>query len=133
MDAEQGQKQDEIVAFLWRRTSFLPPVSPFPWANSFQDPARLPTVETQAKEWADDAEFRTLQLGSWLGTTDGEVITEAVGVVIPPIYQPEYNLAIESLKLAAKLQQRHGQRVAIVWALAGACVAGLMIWGSKAT
>lgn len=47
-----------------------------------------------------------------MGTTDGEVIEAAVGSVIPPFYRPEYDLAVDGLKLVARLQQQQGQQVA---------------------
>ena len=33
-------------------------------------------------------------------------------MVIPPIYKPEYDLAVDGLKFAARLQQQTGQEVA---------------------
>ena len=59
-----------------------------------------------------DAEFRALQLGTWLGTTDGEVISQAVAQIIPPFYRPEYDLMVKGLTLAASLQAQEGQQVA---------------------
>jgi len=72
----------------------------------------LPSVDQFAKDLVADAEFRSLQLGTWLGTTDGEVIETAVGMAIPPIYRPEYDLAVDGLKLAARLQQQADQEMA---------------------
>jgi hypothetical protein len=44
------------------------------------------TAEALAKELLGIAEFRALQLGTWLGTTNGEVITEAAEMVAPPFF-----------------------------------------------
>lgn len=96
----------------------------------------LPTTEQFAKDLLADAEFRSLQLGTWLGTTNGEVITTAVGMVIPPIYKPEFDLAVDGLKRAARLQQNEGQQVAGKVAVsvvgAGLITAGLVMIGRTA-
>jgi hypothetical protein len=55
-----------------------------------------------------------LRLGTWLGTTDGQIISSAVATVIPPTYRPEYNLVVDGLKLAAELQAQGKQKVASI-------------------
>lgn len=72
----------------------------------------LPTQEQFAEALLGDAEFRSLQLGTWLGTTDGKLLTEAVGLVISPTYAPEFAVAVEGLKLAAQLQHEEGTQKA---------------------
>ncbi len=98
---------------------------------------QVPTVEQFAKDLLADTEFRSLQLGTWLGTTDGEVIETAVGWVIPPFYRPEYDLAVDGLKLAARLQQQEGQqvagRVALFTVGASLIAAGLVAAGHGAS
>jgi hypothetical protein len=111
MNQAQVDKCNQIADFLRRRITFLPNTSGHPWGRTAWQ-QQLPTVEQFAKDLVADAEFRSLQLGTWLGTTDGEVIETAVGMVIPPFYRPEYDLAVDGLKLAARLQQQQGQQVA---------------------
>ncbi len=90
--------------------------------------ANQPTVEEFAVSILTMAEFRALQLGTWLGTTDGRVITAAVEAALPPIYRPQIEFLVNGLQYAAKLQQREGQKkaggvaavilvVAVIWAL----------------
>lgn len=111
MNQAQLAKCNQIADFLSRRTTFIPNVHGHPWGRTAWQ-QQLPSVDQFAKGLAADAEFRSLQLGTWLGTTDGEVIETAVEMVIPPIYKPEYDLAVDGLKLAARLQQQPGQEVA---------------------
>jgi len=111
MNQAQLAKCNQIANFLRRRITFIPNISGHPWGRTAWQ-QQLPGVEQFAQDLVADAEFRSLQLGTWLGTTDGEVIGTAVGMVIPPIYKPEYDLAVDGLKLAARLQQQAGQEVA---------------------
>lgn len=135
MNQAQLAKCDQIADFLRRRITFIPSVYGHPWGRTaWQQP--LLSVNQLAKALVADAEFRSLQLGSWLGTTDGEVIETAVGMVVPPIYRPEYDLAVDSLKLAARLQQQAGQEAAGKVALsvvgAGLFAAGVVVLGRSA-
>ncbi len=111
MNQAQAQKCNQIADFLRRRIAFIPNTYGHPWGRTAWQ-QQLPTVEQFAKDLVADAAFSSLQLGTWLGTTDGEVIETAVGMVIPPFYKPEYDLAVDGLKLAARLQQRAGHEVA---------------------
>jgi hypothetical protein len=111
MNQAQVAKCNQIADFLRRRVTFVQNTSGYGWGG-YSRWQPLPNIEQFAKDLVADAEFRTLQLGTWLGTTDGEVIETAVGMVIPPIYKPEYDLAVDGLKLAARLQEQEGQQVA---------------------
>jgi hypothetical protein len=74
----------------------------------------MPSYEDLAQELLDTAGFRALQLGSWLGTTEGQVIEQAVAVVIPPMFRPQYALVVNGLMRAAELQQRGDRRAGAV-------------------
>ena len=131
----QLAKCNQIADFLGRRITFIPHVYGHPWGRTAcQQP--LPSVDQFAKELVADAEFRSLQLGTWLGTTDGEVIETAVGMAIPPIYRPEYVVAVDGLKLAARLQQQAGQEMAgkVALSVVGASLiaAGVVALGRSA-
>lgn len=135
MNQAQLAKCNQIVDYLRRRATFIPNVYGHPWGRTaWQQP--LPTVDQFAQGLVADAEFRSLQLGTWLGTTDGEVIETAVGMVIPPIYKPEYELAVDGLKLAARLQQQAGQEMAgkVALSVVGASLlaAGVVALGRSA-
>ncbi len=120
-------KQQELTEFLHLRIAGTRMVSPFrPWAStlpwsypSYGYPIQRPTPEELAHELLSIAEFRALQLGTWLGTTDGQVLTQAVEMVAPPFYRQDVELLVEALKLAASIQQREGQEVAGKIALGG--------------
>jgi hypothetical protein len=79
---------------------------------------QLPSAEEFAAELLADAAFRTLQPGTWLSTTDGQLIAEAVSRVIPPSYEPVYTLTVEALRLAAAQQTGRGRQRAGALALA---------------
>lgn len=85
---------------------------------------RLPPLEQFRRELLEDSEFRALKLGSWLGTTDGKLIAEAVSMVIPPAYAPAYELAVKGLTLAAQDQAAEGRRTAGAIALGSIVVSG---------
>ncbi|MDA8399050.1 MAG: hypothetical protein M0008_03230 [Actinomycetota bacterium] len=107
-------KRDQIADFVRRRITFVPKPPQHYWVAPYQQcqTLPLPTKEQFAQALLADAEFRSLQLGTWLGTTNGEIITAAVSMVIAPVYAPEFELAVEGLKLAATLQHQEGQGVA---------------------
>ncbi len=111
MNQAQVARCNQVADFLRRRLTLIPVTYSHPWGRTaWQQP--LPTIGLFADNLVVDAEFRSLQLGTWLRTTDGEVIERAVGMVIPPFYGPEYDLAVNGLKLAARLQQQEGQQMA---------------------
>jgi hypothetical protein len=84
------------------------------------------TPETLAQELLNSAEFRALQLGTWLGTPDGELISAAVHAVMPPPYRQDIDLLIEALKIAAKAQQKDAREKAIATGV-GLAALGVLI------
>ena len=69
-----------------------------------------PKATDLARDLLSCGEFRELQLGTWLGTTDGEIITQAVEMVVPAFYAEDVVLIVEALKLAAAAQQQEGHQ-----------------------
>ena len=124
MNNIQEIKKNELVAFLQRRYDLVPQLNQPYWLHQ----CTSLTPEQYALVLLGDAEFRALQLGTWLGTTDGEVISQAVEQIIPPFYRPEYDLMVKGLTLAANLQAQEGQQVAGKVAL-GVIGAGLFLAG----
>lgn len=123
-------KQDEIAAFLNEYVS-LPRVTNrhgwtagHSWA-SYPPHAAGPTADQLADELLAVAEFRALQLGTWLGTADGQIIAEAIEMVAPPFYRQDIGLLFDALRLAASLQEHEGRRVAGRFALGVLASAGL--------
>src|SRR6266852_4580374 len=68
-----------------RAVSWLPMrgMPPLGWRYS-----QPPLPEELAHELLGLAEFRTLQLGTWLDTTDGQIIAKAVEAVVPAYLSP---------------------------------------------
>jgi hypothetical protein len=120
-------KQEQIAAFLDRHITlprapiqYGPWGTAYPWAQGHDylyGVGPRPTVEQVAHELLSIAEFRALQLGTWLGTTDGQVITAAVESVAPPFYREDVELLVAALQHAATLQQQEGQQAADRFAL----------------
>lgn len=120
-------KKEQIAAFLDDNIKFERVPVPnglwgttSPWAQNYYYPpffGSRPTEEQLAREWLGLAEFRALQLGTWLGTTDGRVIAEAVESVTPPFYRQDLELLVAALQQAAVLQQQEGQQAAGRFAL----------------
>lgn len=131
-------KQEQIAQFLDQRITFPRVMSVYGWAAHQQyapahlHPYQRPTAEQLANELLAIPEFRALQLGTWLNTTQGEVIAEAVEMVAPPFYRQDVELLVEGLKLAAHLQAQEGQQKAGKVALGvvgAAALIALGIWG----
>jgi Domain of unknown function (DUF1883) len=77
------QQETQLVAYLRAHPRLQPYVqlaSVGAWPRSY---AGLPSAEQFARELLGDAEFRARKLGTWLGTPDGEAVSEAVAQVIP--------------------------------------------------
>jgi len=127
-------KQEQIAAFLDAHIT-LPRVTEraaqgYSWlyGYDYQQPPR-PSAEELAQELLGIAEFRALQLGTWLGTTHGQIIAEAVEMVAPPFYDEDIEMLISGLQHAAKLQQQEGQRAAGRFALGTVCAAAVVAAG----
>ncbi len=69
----------------------------------------LPTREELARSLLADAEFQSLKLGNWLTSPSGEVIAQIVAEVVPSTLEPEFELIVDGLKLAADLQKTNGR------------------------
>jgi hypothetical protein len=125
-------EQEAIAAYIaahrmftpYIREQFMPRMS----VASLQTSSHLPTAEELADEFLEDADFRALQLGTWLGTPDGASIADAVALVIPPQYRTVFNLAVDGLKLAADAQTRDERKDAAKFAgTVLACAIGLVL------
>jgi hypothetical protein len=86
----------------------------------------LPSAAELSRQLLADAEFRSLRLGGWLTTTDGQIIAAAVARVLPPTYEPVFNLVVDALMFAAREQQREGRQKAGLIALAS-IVGGMLL------
>jgi hypothetical protein len=129
-------KQQQIAAFLDQHitlprmpTSYGPWGDAYPWAQTYHYPyvpTPRPTAEQVAHELLGIAEFKALQLGTWLGTTDGKIIAQAVESVTPRFYRTDVELLVAALQHAATLQQQEGQQAAGRFALGAIGVAGVV-------
>lgn len=114
-------KQEQIAEFLdahiaWPRVVYgferWDAEPPCGWPVYNPALAVRPSVDELARELLGITEFRALQLGTWLSTTDGQVVAEAVEMVTPPFYSEDVELLVAALQRAAQLQQVEGQRAA---------------------
>ena len=121
-------KPERITDFLDRYVTQLPRCyGPYRYslAQSGLWNVPRPQVEDVAKEFLGVAEFRALQLGTWLGTTDGQIITQAVESVLPMFYAEDVALLVEGLRLATAMQQREGRKNAFAVAALALVAVGL--------
>jgi hypothetical protein len=88
--------------------------------------ASRPQAEVVANELLADAEFRAIQLGTWMNTPDGQLIGSVVSSLVPGVYRSEIRLLIRALQLAAALQRNAGKQRA-EQVLVVAAVAALLI------
>lgn len=116
-----------VARFIQNNPAFWQLVRSQQVAPPFREP--YPSAQEIASELLADSEFQALSLSSWLRSPDGELITEAVALVIPPIYRAEFDLAVEALQLAAAMQYEEGasQRAAGAFALAVVTAFGIAI------
>lgn len=128
-------KQEQIAAFLDKNIAWPRVANPYgaltggyPWAMDYPNAQwQRPTAEQLGQELFGTAEYRALQLGTWLGTTDGQVIAQAVEMVSPPFYRQDIELLVGGLQHAAKMQQGQGEQVAGRFALATVGVFALLL------
>ena len=86
----------------------------------------LPTVEELARALIQDGGFRALQLGSFFATPTGDFLEQAVELVIPRAFSPEFDLLVAAIKLAAELQQGESRGNALL-ALGGTVLIGVLL------
>lgn len=117
----------KVARFIQSNSAFWPLVRSRQVAPPFREP--YPSAEEIASELLADSEFQALRLATWLRSPDGELIAEAVALVIPPVYRPEFHLAVEALHVAATIQYEEGapQRTAGAFALAVVTAFGIAI------
>jgi hypothetical protein len=103
--------------------------------HSFYDPyavhfpygaAPLPTAAQAGEDFYRDAEFRALQLGTFLNTPSGEFLEQAVELVVPRLMSPEFELIVGALKYAAARQQGETRSKAAL-AVGGSLLLGLFL------
>ena len=119
--------EEAIAEFLRTSVPFTQPL-PSVWWYGASSPISwhpLPTPQELARHWLDNTEIRTLQLGTWLRTTDGQIIVAAVESVLAPGYQQEFELLVDALQLAAEAQYQEGILKVGSVALVALCVAAL--------
>lgn len=120
---------DEHINLPRAPTVYVPTAGTPRWLQTYHYPNVVParpTAEQLGSELLEIAEFRALRLGSWLGTTNGQVIAKAVEAVTPPFYRQDVELLVAALQHAAALQQKEGQEAAGRYALGAIGIAALV-------
>ncbi len=128
--------QEQITWFLdsyiagWPRSPYWP--GQWYGAGWIQPPVASRTTPAElAQDLLANAEFRALQLGTWLNRPDAELITAAVEAITPPPYREDIELITEALKLAARAQRGEGIGRAFLTSGAAAGLTTLLIAASK--
>ncbi len=124
--ASYVSRNQVLASYLWQGRTYPPRA----WLA--QTDRQLPPLEQFRRELLEDAEFQALKLGSWLATTDGQLIAEAVGMVISPAYGIAYDLAVNGLTLAAEDQAKAGRETAGMIALGSILVGFIAIGAGRA-
>lgn len=107
------------------------------WANHLLPPVGVVTeqdVDALARYLLEDVEFQAINLGSWLGTTEGRIAAAAVEQALPFAYRPYTHLFVEALRRAAQLQHAGKQEQAKPWlavAAAGIAMIGWLVFGGN--
>ena len=126
---------DQIAAFVGNRIAFPQTPARFYRPQSVSALVNIGGTQTWFDESAtlaeallQDAEFRALRLGTWLGTPEGEILSRAVMKAIPSVTQPEFQLVVSALKLAAEMQRTQGQERAGLFALSAVLVGATLAY-----
>jgi hypothetical protein len=121
LEAPVGTPQQQITAYLDKFTGQWPR-----YGHAWYGQRTMASVYS-AGQIADallaDAEFRALRLGTWLSTPSGELLTAVVTALTPPPFQPDIDLLVEALQLAAQRQQAEARQKIAVGVLGGAALA----------
>lgn len=127
--------QEAITEFIDGYVAHWPRVQAWPgqyYGLTWGQPAMADQMTAQelAEDLIANAEFRALQLGTWLNRPDVELITSAVEAIAPPPYRQDIQLLIEGMKLAAQVQRRDGWNRTLLTA-GSAAVMTLLMAGSR--
>jgi len=124
--------QEEITRFLGSYTEGWPraiysPVCTLVQRSRPQLMAERSSSEEIAAHLFANAEFRSLQLGTWLNTPNSQRIAAAVENLTPPLYREDIHLLTDAVTVAAKMQHDAGRERALaaglVLAVGGALLA----------
>jgi hypothetical protein len=108
--------QERVADYLASQATVGPHVRAAQNAYGWLTPPPLPPAQTLANEFLADTEFRAIQLGTWLNTTEGQIIADAVARVLAPGYQPMFSIIVEALQIAAARQTGRSRRSAVALA-----------------
>jgi hypothetical protein len=116
----------EIAAYIQRRFADWPrDYSPMPLMRPDHAMfAPRPSALQLAAQLYRESEFLALELGDFLGTDRGKLITEALEMVSPPLYRADERLIVAALTEGAHLQAQ-GKRVGGGLTLIGLA---LLVW-----
>lgn len=78
----------------------------------------------------EDADFRAIQLGTWLGTPEGKEVRVAINKSLPPVYRPYAELFELAVMRAATLQHEGKVKESGRYVIGAAVVigAGMLAW-----
>jgi hypothetical protein len=82
-------------------------------------PSGRPSVEQLAQQFSSDAEFTALQVGKFLATPNGQLISCAVAFLIPPLSREDAELVEAALMMAATARTKEQRQAALFAAVVG--------------
>lgn len=126
-DRNKDEKRNQLIAFLSERQDLIQDLLKPHWPSLYQIDSALPTADVLAIRFLSDAKFRALQLGTWLGSTDGVLLTETISLALPGLYDPEFSLLVDGLKLAADTQASQDSKRAGIVGIAGIAVLAVLL------
>lgn len=139
-------KPEQIADFVRRNVDFIYDMAgqnlrgPRPFASGldflFVTPSARPSIEDVARQIVQMGEFRSLQLGGFLATPNGQLIAQGVELELPLFYREDVEFLVAVLTRAAELQREDAQaagRVALGATLVIVAVIALALRGSAST
>jgi hypothetical protein len=97
-----------------------------PWAQQRRSARDI------ANDLLQEAEFREIQLATWVRSPDGALIAQVVTWVLPPTQALEFQLLVDAISVAADAKHRdEQQRAATVGAIGLVVLIIYGIWKSR--
>lgn len=91
-------------------------------------PAQRPSAKEVADLFSADADFELLRFSTFLASPQGELFTEAVELLSPPLFRDDEGLVLEALQIAASERTRRERLISVGLVIA---LGILLVTGSR--
>jgi hypothetical protein len=107
-----AERATQIARYVAEHPAFAPyaPRYGYPAGSWLRGSRPAQSAAELAEAMVEDVGFQALQLGGFLMTPDGELIAEGVRMALPSTDRVVFDLAVESLTLAAQKQATISRR-----------------------